>query len=182
MGDIKFEQLIKKFSPKIKQLVSKVIINSRSIDKDDLFQEIVYHLWQRWRNGEFVDKTDAYIMGSCYFHLKNYLRRFGDKAKIVSLNEPVGEVGSNSISIKGSTLGELIPVISLFEQNVEDVLFIRQMKEKELTRQENEVAEFLSQDYTLREIGKKLNISHVRVLKIKENIKKKFKKQGYQRR
>lgn len=44
MGDIKFEQLVKKFSPKIKHLVLKVIINNKSIDKDDLFQKIVYHL------------------------------------------------------------------------------------------------------------------------------------------
>lgn len=95
-------------------------------------------------------------MGSCYFHLKNYLRRFGDKAKIISLNKPVGEWGSDSIFGEGITLEDLIPVAPLFEQNVEDVLFIRQMKEKELTRQENEVAEFLSQDYTFREIGKKI--------------------------
>jgi len=37
------------------------------------------------------------------------------------------------------------------------------------------VAELLSQGYTLRAIGRRLDISHPRVFKIKENIGKKFK-------
>jgi len=64
----------------------------------------------------------------------------------------------------------------LITEKWDDAIFIQQMKEKELTRREKEVAELLSQDYTLRDIGMKLSISHVRVLKIKENIGKKFKK------
>ena len=68
-----FEELILKFSKRIKQLADKAFIQSSVIDKDDLYQEMIYNLWERWRNGELEDKTDAYIMGSCYFHLKNYL-------------------------------------------------------------------------------------------------------------
>ncbi|MEW6482083.1 MAG: LuxR C-terminal-related transcriptional regulator [bacterium] len=40
-----------------------------------------------------------------------------------------------------------------------------------LTQREREVANFLKEGYTLREIGKKLGISHVSVLN-KEKIKK----------
>lgn len=170
---MEFDRLVKKFSSQIKHLADKSFIPFKIIDKEDLYQEMLYHLWERWRKGELIDKTDAYIIGSCYFHLKNYLRRFKEKTKLISLNEPLGK--------EGTSLEELIPgQTSLFEKKVDDVLFIHQMKIKELSRREKEVAELLEQGYTLREIGKKLSISHVRVLKIKKNIGKKFKKRGYQ--
>lgn len=169
-----FRELVKKFSPWIKQLASKMPTFSQSIDKDDLYQEMLFHLWERWRKGEFEDKNDAYIKGSCWFHLKNYLRKFREKAKLVSLYEPLGE--------NGITLEELIPDQKpLITQKWDDAIFIQQMKEKELTRREKEVAELLSQGYTLREIGKRLGVSHVMVLKIKEKIAKKFKIGGYQK-
>jgi RNA polymerase sigma factor (sigma-70 family) len=171
---MEFSELVKKFSPWIKQLTARMPTFSQSIDKDDLYQEILFSLWEKWKNGEFSDKTDGYIKGSCYFHLKNYLRKFREKAKLVSLHEPLGE--------EGVTLEELIPdQKSLRPERWDDAIFIQQMKEKELTHREKEVAEFLLQDYTLRDIGKKLGISHVRVLKIKENIGKKFKMRGYQK-
>jgi RNA polymerase sigma factor (sigma-70 family) len=171
---MEFETLLNKFSRRIKQLAAKSFIKSPAIDKDDLYQEMVYHLWERWRKGELEDKTDAYIVGSCYFHLKNYLRRFKHTTKIASLHDPIGE--------EGLSLEELIPdQKALFEQRTDDVLFIQKMKEKELTRREKEVTELLSEEYTLREISRKLDISHVRVLNIKKNISKKFKKGGYQK-
>jgi len=165
---VEFEELVKRFSPYIRYLASKTYIPSSVIDKEDLYQEILFSLWKRWKNKELEDKTDGYIRGSCYFHLKNYLRCHKEKARIVSLNEPVGE---------GGTLEDMIPDQKpLIPERLDDAIFIQQMKEKELTRREKEVTEFLSQGYTLRDIGKKLGISHVRVLKIKENIGKKFKK------
>lgn len=166
---MEFEELVERFSPYIRWLASRSYIPSSAIDKEDLYQEILFHLWERWRKGELTDKTPAYIRGSCYFHLKNYLRKFREKVKLVSLQEPLGE--------EGITLEELIPDQKLLlPERLDDAIFIQQMKEKELTRRESGVAELLSQGYTLRAIGMKLCISHVRVLKIKENIGKKFKK------
>ena len=43
-----------------------------------------------------------------------------------------------------------------------------------MTRREKDVIELLAQGDTLRDIGKRLGISHVRVLKIRENISGKF--------
>ncbi len=169
-----FEELILKFSKRIKQLADKAFIQSSVIDKDDLYQEMIYNLWERWRNGELEDKTDAYIIGSCYFHLKNYLRRFKEKSKLISFNEP-----SEKMDVH---LEELVPDKKpLFDKKVDDAIFIQKMKSNEMTRREKEVTELLEKGHTLREIGKKLDISHVRVLKIKENIGKKFKKGGYQK-
>ena len=166
---MEFKELVERFSPYIKWLASKSYIPSSAIDKNDLYQEMLFSLWQRWRKGELTNKTDGYIKGSCYFCLKNYLRKFKEKTRLISLQEPLGE--------DGATIEELIPdPKSLITERWDDAIFIQQMKEKELTRREKEVAEFLSQGYTLRDIGKKLGISHVRVLKIKENIGKKFKK------
>ena len=166
---MEFEELAKRFSPYIRYLSSRSYIPSSAIDKEDLYQEMLFSLWERWRKGELTDKTDSYIKGSCYFCLKNYLRKFKEKAKLISLQEPLGE--------NGVSLEELIPdQKSLLPERLDDAIFIQQMKEKELTRREKEVTNFLSQSYTLREIGKRLGVSHVMVLKIKENIAKKFKK------
>ncbi len=172
---MEFKELVDKFSKRIRYLVSNSVIPSQGIGKEDLYQEILIHLWQSWSQGELEGKTDSYIIKGCYFYLKNYLRKFGEKARIINLNEPIDEESDIS-------LGELIPdPRPLFDERIDNILFIQQMKEKELTRRENEVFELLSQGYTLRDIGKSLGISHVRVLKIKEHISKKFKDKGYQK-
>ncbi|OIP38755.1 hypothetical protein AUJ95_06375 [Candidatus Desantisbacteria bacterium CG2_30_40_21] len=162
-----FGELVKRFSPYLKRLSNKVIIPSRAIGQDDLYQEMLYHLWERWKQGEFEDKNDGYIRGSCYFHLKNYLRRYTEKVNLISLDEPFGE--------EGTTIKDIIPDHAApFDVRVDDALFIQQMKAKELTRREKDVIELLAQGDTLRDIGKRLGISHVRVLKIRENISGKF--------
>ncbi|MDI6781447.1 MAG: sigma-70 family RNA polymerase sigma factor [bacterium] len=166
---MEFTELVKKFSPYLKRLSNKVAIPSRVIGHDDLYQEMLYRLWEGWLRGEFKGKNDAYIRGGCYFHLKNYLRRHTEHVKHISLNEPLDD--------EGNTLEDIIPAQTApFDVRVDDALFIQQMKNKELTRREQEVSELLAQGYTLRDIGKMLNISHVRVLKIKENIGSKFTK------
>ncbi len=166
---MEFTELVNKFSPYLKRLSNKVTIFSQIIGRDDLYQEMLYRLWEGWLRGEFEGKNDAYIRGGCYFHLKNYLRRYTEHVKLISLNEPLGA--------EGTTLEDIIPAQTTpFDVRVDDALFIQQMKDKELTRREQEVSELLAQGYTLRDIGKKLNISHVRVLKIKENIGSKFTK------
>ena len=98
---MEFSELVKKVSPRIKQLAARIPTFSPAIDKEDLYQEMLFSLWERWRKGEFEDKTEAYIRGSCYFHLKNYLRKFREKVKLVSLQAPLGE--------DGVPLEELIP-------------------------------------------------------------------------
>jgi RNA polymerase sigma factor (sigma-70 family) len=146
-----------------------VAISSQIIGHDDLYQEMLYHLWEGCIRGEFEGKNDAYIRGGCYFHLKNYLRKTTEHVHLISLNEPFDD--------EGNTLEDIIPSQTApFDVRVDDALFIQQMKDKELTRREKEVTELLAQGYTLRDIGKRLNISHVRVLKIKENIGSKFTK------
>ncbi|MBU0701773.1 sigma-70 family RNA polymerase sigma factor [bacterium] len=166
---MEFAELAKRFSPYLKRLSMKIAIPSRVIEQDDLYQEMLYRLWEGWMRGEFEGKNDAYIRGGCYFHLKNYLRRHTEYANIISLNEPLNE--------DGTTLEDIIPdQTAPFDVRVDDALFIQQMKAKELTRREQDVIELLAQGYTLRDIGKRLNISHVRVLKIKENIGSKFTK------
>lgn len=166
---MEFAELVKRFSSYLKRLSNKVAISSHIIGQDDLYQEMLYRLWEGSIRGEFEGKNDAYIRGSCYFHLKNYLRRHTERVNLISLNEPFDE--------HGNTLEDIIPdQTASFDVRVDDALFIQQMKNKELTRREQEVTELLGQGYTLRDIGKKLNISHVRVLKIKENIGSKFTK------
>jgi len=169
-----FEEIVDEFSARIRYLANRTYIQSQSIGKEDIYQEMLYHLWERWRRSELEDKTDSYIVRSCYFHIKNYLRRFSDKKNIISLNTTIGE--------GPETLENLIPDTQpLINQRVDDVLFIQGMKDKELSRRENEVAELLGQGHTLREIGAKLGISHVAVLKIKNKMGKKFRKSGYKR-
>jgi DNA-directed RNA polymerase specialized sigma24 family protein len=98
---MEFEALIEKVSFPLEKMARYLNGCSRFIDEEDLVQEAFSHLWIRYRQGELEDKTNSYILQSCYFYLKNYLRKAREKAKVVSLYTPIDE--------EGATLADVIP-------------------------------------------------------------------------
>jgi len=128
------------------------------------------HLWIRYKNNELDDKNDNYILQSCVFHLKNYLRKNRDKAVVVSLDEPIDEDGTplretladNSEGLKAS---------------LEDELLIESIKSNGLTKREQQVLTLSLEGFTVREVGRRLGISHVRVVQIKNRIRSKCERQ-----
>ena len=162
-----FEDVLKRISPILKRITYKLNGHSSFFNDDDLFQEAVLHLWQDFRAGKIEDKTDSYILQGCYFHLKNYLRKARPKANSVSMETIINEEGLELEDVlmpedSGSSFDYL-----------HNRLLVQDMRDNGLTPREKEVLSLFLDGLTVREIGARLGISHVRILKIKEHIKKK---------
>ncbi len=163
-----FEDIIKRVSPVLKRITYKLNGHFTFFDEEDLFQEALVHLWQDFKDGKIEDKTDSYILQGCYFHLKNYLRKTRDKVSFLSIDNFVDEDGTG-----------LEEILSLEDKNscfdyLENKMLIEAIQNNGLTSREKEVLSLCLDGLTTREIGQRLGISHVRVVKIKAKIKRKY--------
>ncbi|MEM5777537.1 MAG: sigma-70 family RNA polymerase sigma factor [Candidatus Aenigmatarchaeota archaeon] len=175
-----FEEFYKKFEQDLKREINSVSYYTSYIDKEDLFQEVALHLWNVWKENEFDKNTIFYILQSCKFYLKNYLRCIDDGLIKLSLDE---ELYGKEITLK-----EIIPDKSDQFSKLENKIFIDELlhNNSRLTAKEKQVLSILykgfkskERGYTIREIGSIIGISHVRVIKIKENLKRKIKNYLY---
>ena len=64
---MKFEDLTKKLSPKLKGITKKIGSEFSFFDDEDLYQEALLYLWEGWNKDEFCDKTDSFILKGCFF-------------------------------------------------------------------------------------------------------------------
>lgn len=162
-----FEQWVSPLLPTLYKIAERTGKLPHWMDREDIFSQILFNLWERWRRGELKDKTTSYIFQNCWFVAQNYLRKSKDKVPSLSLDEPVDE--------EGTSLVQLIEDDSSFFQKIQIRQGIDKLEEK-LTQREREVFHLQKQEYTTREIAKRLRISHVRVVKIQQNIRTKGKK------
>jgi len=167
-----FEYLLKKISPTLKRITYK--LNSRCcfFNYEDLYQEALMHLWLSFREGKLSDKTDSYILQGCYFHLKNYMRKNYDKANLISLDKMVNREG------EVIDLDDILPLKSKEScyELINCNMLTERIKNDGLTKREKEVFCLALEGLTVREIGNRLGISHVRVVKLRSKIKEKSSK------
>ena len=139
------------------------------MDDQDLFQEALIHLWSDFASGDLDDKTDSYILQGCYFHLKNYIRKTQDPATLL---EP--QPASCEEEGRASKRCSIAEGLASYDE-VEAILQIEAMTEGGITaRGKRRSFSFCLEGMTTREIGKKLGISHVSVVKIRNKIKEKY--------
>lgn len=162
-----FENIVKKLSPTLRRITYKLNGHFSFFDDDDLFQEALVHLWGLSQGGGLDDKTDSFILQGCFYHLKNYIRKAMDRVELVSLNGNIDE--------DGTMLEEILALEDLRPQdNLESRLLEDEVLSGGLTEREKEIISLCLEGCTMREIGQKLGISHVRVIKIKERVRKKY--------
>jgi RNA polymerase sigma factor (sigma-70 family) len=171
-----FEDMMKKLSPTLRRIAHRLNGRFTFFNEDDLFQEAITHLWLTYNKGTLSDKTDSYILQGCFFYLKNYIRTALDKATLTSLQELINE--------SESPLEELIAAKGNSATDVIDDKLIKEYTDARLDDRERKVLELAYEGLTVREIGRRLGISHVMVVKIRGRLKKKithFKdERGYQ--
>ncbi|HBE44163.1 MAG TPA: hypothetical protein DDW17_01610 [Deltaproteobacteria bacterium] len=161
-----FEYLVQRISPRLKRITRKLNGHHSFFDDDDLYQEALSHLWIKYTEGFLVDKTDSYVLKGCYFHLKNYLRKVHDHSIHISLNSPLGEDGMSLCDMLSSEENPFDYIESKLHIEAEGLLC--------LNKREKDVVSYFLEGMSMREIGHKLGISHVMVLKIRNKIKDKY--------
>lgn len=164
---MQFETLVKRISPTLKKITRKLNGHYSFFNDEDLYQEALVHLWVGYRDGTLEDKTDSYILQGCYFHLRNYLRKTQDNATFLSLNSPLGEDGMRPeeyLHLEDS--GSFEKMESEFQLELAGQTF--------LTEREKTILALFMEGMSMREIGGRLGISHVMVLKIRNKIKEKY--------
>jgi len=167
-----FDILFKRISPRLKKLA---VYHSRrnyfSVDAGDLYQEMSMYLWNNFKEEVPVELNDAYIVKGCEFYILNYIRKQRKKAKIVSLDQPFDETGC--------TLKDFLPDLKEpLEICIDARIAVEEIGNCNTTEREKQVFALLLEGYRVREVGKKIGISHVRVVKIKRNILNKWQKKS----
>lgn len=160
---MKFEELYKRISPRLKRMAGFYKRRGYSFDGDDLYQEMVSYLWDKFKDGVPEGINDAYIIKGCEFSILNYMRKEKEKIYKVSLEEPINE--------KGDTLRESLPSnAESLDRIVDKKMLVDYIMNNGFSRREKDVFGILLEGYTVREAGEKLGISHVMVVKLKNRL------------
>lgn len=158
--------MMRKLSPTLRRITHKLNGHFTFFDEDDLFQEALEHLWLAFEDGTLDDKTDSYVLQGCYFHLKNYIRKTMDKAKLTSLNLVINDDGSTVEDM-------LVSDDNCTEEAVDNTILEEAVKGVGLSKREADILALSLEGMTVREIGHKLGVSHVMVIKIRKQIRRK---------
>ncbi len=159
-----FEDLLKQVTPRLKAITRRLDGRYTAFDDDDLYQEAILHLWKKFNKNELFDKTESYILQGCLFFLQNYIRKI-HKA-----------VDRNSIRLDAHLAGSDCSLEDIFlpaskEERSVDLLV--QDVENVLNKREKKVLFLSLEGLTKREIGKRLGVSHVMVMKIEKGLRTK---------
>lgn len=164
-----FNILFNRLSPRLKRVAKVYRKRGLHIEEDDLYQEMSIYLWENYKNGVPTHINDAYIIRGCEFHILNYIRKKRGKVFTLSLDDSIDDLGN--------TLKEIIPDNrESLVRELERRLLYKRLSNVDLTKKEEEVLSLLKRGHTVREAAKKLDISHVMVVKHKKNIIKKYQK------
>ena len=163
-----FEELSRKFSPTIKRIAYKLNGRHRSFDHDDLCQEAILHLWNAFRQDKLADKTDSYILQGCYFHLKNYIRKVNERPDL-SLDKMIFS-GSEDSEFKDL-------IVDSHQKDIRELLDSKLLADTILNNgfdpREKKILMLFKNGLTTRDIGKRIGLSHVSVVKIMSKIRAK---------
>jgi len=161
-----FDLLYKRLIPRLKLTAQKYRNYVSSLNEDDLYQEACFYLWDKYKNGVPAGINDTYIVIGCEFHIRNEIRKQRRRATFVSLDDPIE---GTEFTLK-DTIADPRDNFNQINRSVT----INDILNNGFTKREKEVFAQLIDGYTVREIGVRLGISHVRVVKLKKNIIKRW--------
>ncbi|MCK4852452.1 MAG: sigma-70 family RNA polymerase sigma factor [Candidatus Omnitrophica bacterium] len=165
---MEYENLVDRLSPKIKAISRKVNRRYSYCDENDFYQEAILHLWMQFQQGGLREKTDSYILQGCYYFLKNYIRKL------------CKSVDNNSVSIysvideNGLTIEDTIASGAyIAETESVEIYLLLDESEERFTEREKNIFYYQLEGFTTREIGEKIGVSHVMVVKTGSRIRQK---------
>jgi len=167
-----FEELRQKLSPTIRRIAYRLNGHYRSFNHDDLYQEATIHLWSSFLKGKLGGKTDSYILQGCYFHLKNYIRKVNERSNIVSIDSALD---TDDEATMEDVLGEYWACQDC-RQDLHNKLLTQSIMDNGFNPREKRLLCYFSQGLTTRDIGKRMRVSHVSVVKMMRKIRAKSQK------
>ncbi len=162
-----FETLVTRLSPTLKRISRKLDGRFSFLDHQDLFQEALLHLWTEFSSGALTDKTDSYVLQGCYYHLKNYIRKVQDGVLLMSLH---GVDETDGSPVEESLVSS---DVCLYDE-VDGNLQVERIVESGISQREKAVLFFSLEGMTTREIGDRLGVSHVSVVKTRNRLKERY--------
>jgi len=170
---MQFEELVKKLSPTLKRIAYRIKGNFTFFNVDDLYQEALLRLWQDYNRGRLFDKTDSYILQGCYFHMRNYIRLQKTRKNILSLDALIS--ADSDLRVEG-LFGLQENVTAGYLRQLDNRLIAETIQNNGLDSREKQILRFYAQGLTTRQIGERLGVSHVRIVKLTAVIREKCKK------
>lgn len=168
---MEFRRMIDELKPNLKKMYSRRMRFLGFIDADDLYQEALINLWELYNNGQLEGKTLSYILKGCYFHTQNYIRTHKLRTNVVSLEEPIGKFDNDYFCLEDI----IVDNRGNFLEQLNNRMIVDEIMNNGLSKREKDVFRFLYEGLTLRDVAKRLGMSHVGVLKIKQKIRLKYK-------
>jgi RNA polymerase sigma factor (sigma-70 family) len=165
-----FEELLNAISTQLHAITRKLDSRFTTFNDEDLYQEAVLNLWKKYQTGQLNHKNKSYILRGCFLFLKNYIRKTWKK------------IDSHSICLydlknEGQKLLEEnieLDTFNSYRNDIEGHSLIENIQ-RYLTPKERLIFFLRVKGFTIREVGKKLRISHVAVIKTETKIKNKYK-------
>jgi RNA polymerase sigma factor (sigma-70 family) len=163
-----FRVLLARLDPVMRRIAYRVSRRGSMLDADDLIQESRLHLWDVYNAGTLTGKTDSYILQGCYFHLKNYLRMNAVRSRQVHMPCPDADMDSeqDSAVFEGESAQDV-------RHDVHERMLVETIMSNGFTPREKHIFKLLQDNLTTREIGGRLGISHVMVVKIMRQVREK---------
>jgi len=166
-----FEALTKKLSPTVKRIAYKLNGRYRSFNHDDLYQEALLHLWNNFNAGKLKDKTESYILQGCYFHLKNYIRKVNERPNVISLDMTADQ--REGSGLEGILFLRFGAPQEDCRQRLHAKFLAEAIQNNGFNPRERRILLFLKDGLTTRDIGKRIGLSHVSVVKAVKKIREK---------
>lgn len=164
---MRFDELVRKINPKVKGIAYRLDGKYTSFSEDDLYQQALMRLWQKYNNGELEDKTESYVVQGCSFEMRNYIRTHfkGTDRRAVSTDITINDSGDRLINFIADEQSISQRVSCNTSMTVKKI-------ERRLSSRQKSVLKMSRKGFTVREIGRRLGVSHVMVVKIKKHIAK----------
>jgi RNA polymerase sigma factor (sigma-70 family) len=163
-----FEELFTRVSPKIKRIARRYNRWGAACNYEDLYQEMSVYLWDKFKAGVPEGINESYIVKGCMFHILNYLRKTREHAVIFPLEERLDD--------QKDSLRELLPDRQEpLDKRIDEELIVEHILNNGFSPREKQVFAFMMKGHTVREMGVKMGISHVMVIKISKKLRDKCK-------
>jgi len=167
-----FEQRFSELAPMLKRIAKQFSRWQVMLDEDDLFQEMAIFLWQKMEANEFEGKSNTYVAKGCEFHIRNCLRMHKEKVTLESIEKPISEAGETlSDSLCAASCGSE-------KERLDNQLTIDEILCNGYATAVKTVFSLLSKGYTTREVGAKMGFSHVRVVKLKQELIERYQRKA----